>query len=131
MTPSWIRCTLAAAAIVLAVAGLPETALAHARLLRSDPPRRASLARPPKTLRLWFNEAPEPKFARVVVTNEKGEPVTQTPARVDAEDPKQLWLDLPSLPPGSYTVTFEVLSVDGHRVKQSFPFAVKERAAGK
>ena len=48
-----------------------------------------------------------------------------SPAAVSPEDPKLLVLELPELPAGTYLVTFEVLSVDGHRVKQSFPFTIK------
>jgi methionine-rich copper-binding protein CopC len=38
---------------------------AHSRLVKSDPPARAVLATVPKELRLWFNEAVEPAFAKV------------------------------------------------------------------
>ena len=38
---------------------------AHSRLVKSDPPARAVLTTAPKELRLWFNEAVEPAFAKV------------------------------------------------------------------
>ncbi|MGH7856038.1 MAG: copper resistance CopC family protein [Candidatus Binatia bacterium] len=130
---SWARRSvlLAMLALVLVTTALPRAASAHARLLKSQPPARASLDVPPAEVRLWFNERLEPDFARIAVTNEKGEPVTKTPARVASDDPKVLVLELSPLPAGTYTVTVEVLSVDGHRVKQSFPFTVKAGSTGK
>jgi hypothetical protein len=103
----------------------PDAASAHARLVRSDPPRGASLKTQPSAVRLWLSEPIEPAYSRVAVTNEAGQPMVTSPAAVSPEDPKLLVLELPELPAGTYLVTFEVLSVDGHRVKQSFPFTIK------
>lgn len=122
---------ITAVAFAILVAGVPRTAVAHARLVRSEPPERASLDHSPKRVRLWFNEPLEPKFVRLEVANEKGEAVTKSAAHVAPDDRKVLELELPPLPPGSYTATFEVLSIDGHRVKQSFPFTVKEHPSAK
>ena len=113
------------AAIVLAIA-VPGTAAAHARLESSDPARRAKLDRPPDSIRLRFNEAIEADYSKLSVENAKGESVASG-ARVSPEDAQVLILELPKLPPGSYTVRFEVLSVDGHRIKQSYPFTVETR----
>ncbi len=117
--------------ILVLVAGLPSSALAHARLVKSEPARRATLEVAPSAVRLWFNEPIEPSFARLSVTDEKGRAVDKGAAKVADDDPKQLRVDLPELAPGAYTVTYEVLSVDGHRVKQSFPFTVKSSQRGR
>jgi methionine-rich copper-binding protein CopC len=111
--------------VLAALLALPSLAQAHARLEKSDPSRRATLASAPAAVRLWFNEPVEAEFSRIRVVDGAGEAVVEG-GRVDAGDAKLLVLDLPEgLAPGDYTVTFEVLSVDGHRVKQSFPFSVK------
>jgi methionine-rich copper-binding protein CopC len=111
--------------VLAALLVLPSLAQAHARLEKSDPSRRATLASAPAAVRLWFNEPVEAEFSRIRVVDGAGEAVVEG-GRVDAGDAKLLVLDLPEgLAPGDYTVTFEVLSVDGHRVKQSFPFSVK------
>lgn len=111
--------------VVLAVALVPSVARAHARLVKSDPARRAKVAAAPAAVRLWFNEAIEADFSRLSLSRADGSVVADA-AKVDPEDAKLLVLDVPpGLPAGTYTVTFEVLSVDGHRVKQSFPFTVK------
>jgi methionine-rich copper-binding protein CopC len=44
-------------------------AAAHSRLVKSDPSARAVLDTAPKELRLWFNEAVEPAFAKVWIVS--------------------------------------------------------------
>lgn len=122
------RRSAACALLWAAILVLPSLASAHARLVKSDPARRATLGASPAAVRLWFNEAVEAEFSRLAVTRADGSVVAES-AKVDPDDPKLLLVDLPpALPAGTYTVTFEVLSVDGHRVKQSFPFTVKGEA---
>lgn len=102
-------------------------AFAHALLDKSEPARRATLSKPPAAVRLWFNERLEPSFSSLDVLDAAGRPVTTEAARVSAQDSKLLELALPALAPGTYTVRYKVLSVDGHTVKASFPFTVKGR----
>jgi len=101
-------------------------ASAHALLVKSEPARRAALVRPPAQVRLWFNERLEPAFCTLVVLNADGKPATAEPAQVSPDNPKLLELALPVLGPGLYTVQYKVLSVDGHTVKASYTFTVKE-----
>jgi methionine-rich copper-binding protein CopC len=105
----------------------PLGAGAHALLDKSEPARRATLAKPPAAVRLWFNERLEPAFSSLEVVDSAGRRVAAEAARVSAQDPKLLELALPPLAPGVYTVRYKVLSVDGHTVKASFPFTVKGR----
>jgi methionine-rich copper-binding protein CopC len=114
----------AAALVVLAALALPEPADAHALLLRTSPPRRAVLHDPPKQIQLWFNERLEPAYSAVTVSTQAGSPVTIGKTVVEGEDAKRLAVELPALAPGSYTVRFRVLSVDGHLAEDSFPFSV-------
>jgi len=116
---------LGAIAIPLLLALPMESAFAHAQLTKSEPTRRAVLSKPPDQVRLWFNERLEPAFSTLSVLDASGQPVTQDLPRVPAEDPKRLELLLPALMPGKYTVTYKVLSVDGHTVKASYTFTVK------
>lgn len=124
------RSALALAALALLLA-LPRAAIAHARLVQSDPPKRAALAAPPRAIRLWFNEAVEPSFARVSVADSAGKRIESTALKVDPDDAKVLELSLPGLAAGAYTVSYEVLSVDGHRVKGSYSFTVKGSAGSR
>ena len=111
--------------LALAAAYFPEPADAHALLVRSSPPKRAVLRDSPKQVELWFNERLEPAFATLTVSDGAGTAVGTGPAVVSGEDRKRLTLALPALPPGTYTVRFRVLSVDGHVAEDSFPITVR------
>jgi len=116
---------------ILAMAVLllePAAAWAHAKLVKSDPARRAVLKQSPAQVRLWFNEKLEPSFSILKVLDAAGKPVTDRSANVSAGDQKLLELDLPDLPEGTYTVSYEVLSIDGHAVKSGYTFAVRGKS---
>lgn len=126
---SRIRLPHAAALTLAALLATPLGAAAHALLAKSDPARRAVLSKPPAQVRLWFNERLEPAFSSLSVHDAAGNPVTTASAQVAPEDPKRLQLALPSLPAGTYTVRYQVLSVDGHTVNSSFTFTIRPAAA--
>jgi hypothetical protein len=128
-SPALSRLSRAPALALAALLALPLSAGAHALLAKSEPARRAVLSKPPAQVRLWFNERLEPAFSSLSVLDAAGKPVTSAPARVAADDPKLLELALPTLAPGTYTVRYQVLSVDGHTVKSSYTFTVKSKAA--
>jgi len=111
--------------LVLSAIVLSELADAHALLVRTSPPRRAVLRDAPKQVQLWFNERLEPAYASVTVSNQSGTEVSAMKAAVEGEDRKGLSLRLPPLEPGTYTVRFRVLSVDGHLAEDSFAFSVR------
>jgi len=105
----------------------PAAALAHAVLVKSVPAQRATLAESPPRVELWFNERLEPAYSKASVTTEAGVQVDLRDVAVSAEDPRRLSLSLPALVPGRYTVSFRVLSVDGHVVESKLTFTVKAR----
>jgi methionine-rich copper-binding protein CopC len=122
VAPGW-----KAALLVLSLLA-PEMACAHTMLRKSEPVQRAQLARAPAAVRLWFSERLEPAFSSAVVEDAKGVAVTQGKAAVSSQDPNLLELKLPPLPAGQYTVRYQVMSVDGHTVKSSYTFQVKDGA---
>jgi copper resistance protein C len=105
----------------------PAAALGHAVLVKSVPAHRAALVEPPPRVELWFNERLEPAYSKALVTNEAGAQVDLRDVAVSAEDPRRLAVSLPVLVPGRYTVSFRVLSVDGHVVESKLTFTVKDR----
>lgn len=113
--------------LLAALALLPETAEPHAFLVKSSPARRAALNHPPERVELWFNEALEPAYSSVAVTNAADVRVDLRDSAVGPDDPRKLSVSLSALAPGRYSVSYRVLSVDGHVVKASFLFSVKER----
>jgi methionine-rich copper-binding protein CopC len=114
---------LVAAALVLA----PLPAAAHAFLVKSSPARRATLSQPPARVDLTFNERLEPAYSSVSVWSDSGTQVDLRDAAVVAAEPRRLGVSLPVLSPGTYTVRFRVLSVDGHVVESTFPFTIATR----
>jgi copper resistance protein C len=114
-----------ASALAVALVALPTAALAHAVLVKSLPAGRATLARSPERVQLWFNERLEPAYSSVSVWDAAGARVDGGNGAVSAEDPRRLEVSLPVLPAGRYVVRFRVLSVDGHIVDSSLPFTIK------
>jgi len=101
-----------------------RTAFAHAVLVRSDPSRRAVLARPPAQIRLWFNEKIERDYSSVSVVDAAGRTVSTEQVQGSADDPKLLVLALPLLSAGRYSVRYRINSVDGHVVEASYDFTI-------
>lgn len=113
--------------IVLSLLFQVSPVMAHAALVKSDPPRRATLALPPKQIQLWFNEKIEGSYASVTVLDSNKKSVTENNPEAVVDDPKSIVLNLPQLKPGRYTVHFRVMSVDGHVIQASFDFSVKNK----
>lgn len=103
-----------------------NSVMAHATLVKSDPPRRASLSSPPKQIQLWFNEKIEGSYASVSVLDSNKNSITENSPEVVTDDPKSVILNLPQIEPGRYTVQYRVMSVDGHVIESSFDFNVKK-----
>ena len=119
------RLRAAVAALLAAAALAPDLGRAHAFLVKSAPAARATLARAPDRVQLWFNERLEPAYSSISVWDAAGAKIESGAAAVSAEDPRRLELALPALRPGRYVARFRVLSVDGHVVESSVPFTVK------
>jgi methionine-rich copper-binding protein CopC len=100
-------------------------ALAHAALVKTEPPRRAVLAKAPAQVQLWFNEEIESAYASLVVLDTGKNPVTEVKPQLAPDDLKSIVLPLPELVPGKYSVKFRVLSLDGHVIQSSFDFTIK------
>jgi hypothetical protein len=105
--------------------GISEAA-AHSRLVRSDPAARAVLDKAPKELKLWFNEAVEPAFAKVWIVPAEGAQIALT-SHGDSSDPRLLIVALPdNLPAGPANIGYHILSVDGHVVDDKLTFTIKK-----
>lgn len=104
---------------------MPTTVGAHAYLVKSSPAQRAVLFHAPAKIQLWFNERLEPRYSSLTLSDANGNPVEIGKAEVSADDPKQLTAVLKPLAAGRYVIKYRVLSVDGHVVKDQFPFTVK------
>ena len=102
-----------------------NSVLAHATLVKSDPPRRASLSSSPKQIQLWFNEKIEGSYASVTVLDSNKKSITENNPEVVLDDPKSVVLNIPQMEPGRYIVQYRVMSVDGHVIASSYDFSIK------
>ena len=130
---SWVVHVLKRAVVgaVMAMCLHVDQALAHALLVKAEPPRRAVLAKAPTQVRLWFNEEIEDAYSSLVVLDAGKHPVSEVKFQLAPDDRKSIVLPLPELAPGKYSVKFRVLSVDGHVVESYFDFTVKGKAQDK
>jgi methionine-rich copper-binding protein CopC len=111
-----------AAEMALIVAG--PAARAHAFLDHASPPVGSAVPAAPAAITLWFTQDLEPAFSKVTVTNQAGQRVDLGNVQVPQGAPAQLQVGLRPLPPGTYTVSWRVVSVDTHPTEGSFQFSI-------
>jgi copper resistance protein C len=99
-------------------------AQAHAFLDHSSPAVGSSMSTPPSAVSIWFTEDIEPAFSKVTVTNPAGEQVDLGNTQIPQSHPDELQVGLKPLSPGTYTVTWHVISVDTHPTQGTFTFDV-------
>jgi len=120
--------TLVTSILVLGLLLSAQNIWAHASLVKSDPPRRATLSESPSKIQLWFNEEIEAAYATVSVVDMNDKIVSEVAPEAVVGDAKSLTLKLPVLASGAYKVQFRVLSIDGHVVDSSFSFRIKDNS---
>jgi copper transport protein len=115
---------------VIAVALLaPAAASAHAYLIKTVPSASTEVDVSPPVVALTFDEAVEPRFAIISVTDKNAHQVTDGSVQRSAGDPDTLEVPLkPNLPEGWYLVYWRAISVDGHPVQGAFTFAIGPNA---
>ena len=103
----------------------PADAVAHANLASSDPPANSELETAPSRIIIWFTEPIEPALSEITVLDAAGAQVDEGDSVVDDLIPLAMSVGLGDVPDGTYTVAWKnVSTVDGHRVRGSFLFAV-------
>ncbi len=118
------RIVLALVAVAVAIAW-PSSASAHAYLVKTVPAVSGVLDVPPPNVQLTYDEAVEPRFAIISVTDAAGRQETTGPVRRSAANPDTLVVPLrPHLPEGWYLIYWRAISVDGHPVQGAFTYAI-------
>lgn len=107
----------------LCVGGIGQ-ACAHAQPDTQSPLAGEVVSAPPE-VRITYNEALEPAFSSLIVSDAKGKQVNSAKAEVDATTHKTLRVPLPSLVAGKYQVKWVAVADDGHRTQGSYIFTVK------
>lgn len=115
----WLT-TVLAVAIVTAPA-MPASA--HSELLDSTPKAGDTLSEPPQQVELVFGENVQEQGGAIVVQATDGSRVDQ--ASTFATDANVATVQLKkNAPAGKYTVTFRIVSADGHIVSDAFSYRV-------
>lgn len=113
------------ASVIVLVAAAASTAHAHARLESSAPQAGSTVASAPKQVRLKFNEALEPAFSKIRLTDAKNAEIALPRTEVDKADQTVMAAPLPVLGSGTYHVQWTTMTHDGHKAKGEFTFQVK------
>jgi methionine-rich copper-binding protein CopC len=114
---------LAAATIFGAIALLPVSpASAHSELLESTPAAGAELSKPPTEVQLIFGESVQQQGGSIEVA-QRDTIVSQSNTFATKGNVASVQLTGPGQP-GTYTVSFRVVSVDGHVVSDTFEYEV-------
>ena len=103
-------------------------ALAHTRLLSSDPADGASLDSAPQHVSLTFNETMTPGFSTITVVGPDG--AHYETGQVGAEGGTVNIALLPLSPAGRYEIGYRVVSADGHPVTGSVAFTLTSPGPG-
>ena len=118
------RIVAAACAAAMTMSMAITAARAHAFLDHASPTVGSAVPAAPAAVTLWFTQDIEPAFSTVTVTNVTGQRVDLGNAAVPQGEPAALQVGLTPLPPGTYTVSWHVVSVDTHPTQGSFTFDV-------
>ncbi|HLH11208.1 MAG TPA: copper homeostasis periplasmic binding protein CopC [Methylovirgula sp.] len=110
-----------AAALVCLLAATP--ACAHAFLDHATPAVGSTVSGSPGELRLSFTENVVAPFSNVHVTAEGGGPVPAAKPRLGAPNELIIRLGHP-LKPGTYVVSWHVVSVDTHPTQGTYKFTI-------
>lgn len=99
----------------------------HAHLVRADPAVNDTIAATPTAVRLWFSEPVELGLSRVKIVRVGGDTVKTSGLRHEGSAATTAALDLSTPPtaPGTYVVTYRVVSRDGHPTSGSYNFVLK------
>jgi len=115
-----LRASLAAAAFLLA-----QSAFAHAHPKQRTPGAGATVGADQKQVSIEFDDALEPAFSSLKVTDANGKSAITGKSSVDANDKKHMTVALDALKPGVYTVSWVAVAADGHRTQGHYTFTVK------
>ena len=121
------RWLIAGAAIGLALLA-PAAASAHAYLTKTVPAASVILNSSPASVQLTYDEAVEPRFALISVTDANAKSQATGPVTRSPSNPDTLLVPIKHVAEGWYLVYWRAISVDGHPVQGAFTFAVGPNA---
>lgn len=119
-----VRLGAAALAVLVALLVAAGPAWAHNSLRAATPVQQSTLTSAPTEIVLEFMSRLDPTFTTIVLTDAAKRKVgTGEPVVAGAKGTVQV---TDTLPNGTYTVAYRVVSADGHPVQGSYPFTVAD-----
>lgn len=109
--------------MIILLFSFPQGAFAHAVLEMANPAQDSHLQSSPKEIILQFNERIEKELYSIKVFDRSGEEVSNSKTSLSV-DQKQVNQTLPPLADGHYTISYSVISADGHPIKGSYMISV-------
>ncbi|RQH06560.1 copper resistance CopC family protein [Paraburkholderia dinghuensis] len=117
--------TTARAAVAALMIASCQFALAHAHPTHQAPAAGATVTTAQTDVAIDFDDALEPAFSSIAVTDAKGNAVTSGKAAIEPSNRKHMSVGLNPLTPGLYTVAWVAVAADGHRTQGHYAFTVK------
>ena len=115
----------AMALLALLAASLMATSASAHPTLKSANPAAGAVVIAPTEIRLNFSEGVIPKFSSVELKDQGGKSIATGKIATNPNDERQLVVPLQvPLQAGTYTVKWNVVSVDTHRVNGAYSFRV-------
>lgn len=107
----------------------PQTVYAHAVLTKAVPEANSQLNEAPDRIELTFNERLESELYYIKLYDEEGKAISDRKPTLSS-DQKVMTLELPKLGNGRYTVTYHVISADGHPVEGTYVLSIGPGSEG-
>lgn len=96
----------------------------HFKLVKSDPASDTILGEAPEAVRLWFSQEPQMEGAKVRIMGPDEALVTMSDVHQNDADKNLVSADiLAELQPGTHTVMWRAMGLDGHIVSGEFTFS--------
>jgi copper resistance protein C len=119
-------CRVLTVSAVMLSGFISQQASAHAHLKTETPAADSVLTVSPTELSLGFSEGIEPDFSKITLTDASQKAVKTGKMALAANDNTQAVLPLSdALHAGKYIVSWNVVSVDGHKTHGQYSFTVK------
>jgi methionine-rich copper-binding protein CopC len=114
---------LSIAFLILSTSPLP--AFSHAIMVKSQPEENATLTVSPKQIDVWFNDKVGSEYKALAVIDSTGARVDNKDVQQELLDASHVYCTIPTLPAGTYTIRYRVVSIDTHIVTGKFQFTIK------
>jgi methionine-rich copper-binding protein CopC len=102
-----------------------DVTVRHITLDASSPEDEQTVDGEVTEVRLFFSDAPLMRGASIRIVDASRKLVRSSPPEADADDPKQLSVQVaPALPAGKYVVQWRCIADDGHVMRGDFTFEV-------